>query len=109
MKRTRVMAPAEIDTAARLVVEESLSGDGRVILGPFAPVAHASLGDRLHVPVTQAQAEEAPAEGDAGTDCVLELTFAQAMRLSRSLANVLGPMNQAGRPWADAYDDGRGE
>jgi hypothetical protein len=101
------MAPAEIDRDARLVVEESLSGDGRLILGPFAPIAHAALGDRLHVPATQAQTEKAPAEENAGTDCVLELTFAQAMRLSDSLANVLGQMNQAGRPWVDAYWDGK--
>lgn len=81
MSEIRRLGWADVDTDATLVVEKSLSGGGKVVVGGFGPVDNGFNG-RMTVPLTESQHEEDPG-------LFAELTYQQALDLNAKLAAVL--------------------
>lgn len=86
MSTIKSISVSEVDRAALLPVEESMTPGSDIVIGALGPV-RTGFGTRLLVPLGDAQIEQG---GDPG--CFLELTYEQALDLNAKLAQKLNEL-----------------
>ncbi len=82
LNRVKILERDEVVRAALLWVEQSIAGNGNIVVGDFTPL-RTGFQDRLNVPMQTALR-------DVGTGAFLELTREQAIGLRDALSAALG-------------------